>query len=178
MNTLVSMVLALGIILIIVGIAFILPCIAIGKLSASTRGLIKDITYDAASYNKRVAAKMSDLIDDSPKRKVYVSAGVGGHHDISGDPKKMYHAIYSYTVNGVEYSKADGTGYNKGIAMKKIGSEVKVHYDPENPLKASLSSGLVYKVLSCSFIPAGAFIIIVGLLLLKILQWTIEVVLC
>lgn len=154
----------IGGILLIVGIAFIFPYRAISKLSAVVKGVIKDITNDAYRYNQRITSKFEKgkKVENPPKSGVRFSAGVGGRSNFDGKSKQMYHVIYSYTIDGVEYSRADGPGYTKEIVKKRIGSEVIVHYDPQNPLNASLSTGMVYKILSCSFIPVGIVLVILG----------------
>lgn len=160
--------LCIGGVLLIVGIAFIFPYRVVSGLSSTTKGVIKDITYNAYAYNERVAGKFATEKNagSSDKPGIRVSAGVGGYNNSGSNPKQMYHTIYSYMVDGVEYSRAAGPGYNKGIVEKKIGTEVTVYYDPADPLKSSLSSGTVYKILSCSFIPVGAILVIVGFILM------------
>lgn len=164
MNELEIVLSGIGGILLIVGIAFIFPYRVVSKLSAVVKGVIKDITNDAYRYNQRITSKFEKgkKVENPPKSGVRFWAGVGGRSNFGGESKQMYHVIYSYTIDEVEYSRADGPGYNKGIAKKRIGSEVIVHYDPQNPLNASLSTGMVYKILSCSFIPAGIVLIILG----------------
>lgn len=156
----------IGIVLIILGLAFVFPYKAVSRLSAVTEGIIKDMTYDAMSYNQRVAEKLKGSEKERTKEKMYITMGVGEHHGISGESKKMYHAVYFYTVNGIEYSRAEGLGYNKGIVEKNLGNQVAVHYNPENPLNASLSSGMVYRVLSSTFILIGIILMLAGILLL------------
>lgn len=92
---------------------------------------------------------------------MYVTTSVGGRQ--AGDAKVMFHSIYSYSVDGVEYTRADGLGYNKGLAEKKIGKEFTVYYNLVCPFQASLSSGKGYKYLSIGLISGGAFLLLVAL---------------
>ena len=161
MGALSIVLLCIGGVCLAVGIGFIFPAGIVGKLSATTRGIIRDITLDAMKYNASINSPAEVEVSG---KKIVVQAGVGGKIRKEKYKKQVYHSVYFYNVNGVEYSRADGPGYNKGLAEKKIGKQVVVYYDPSNPLKASLSSGKVYKVLSVVLISLGVLSGIAGVI--------------
>ena len=145
---------------LIVGIGFLFPAIIVGKLSATTKGIIKDMTHDAMKYNAQVTTPAEN---EQSGIRFIVRAGVGDGNQIGRYTKRVYHAIYFYRVNGIEYSRADGVSYNKGLLEKKLGEVVTVYYDPSNPLKASLSSGKVYKILCVLLFSLGILSGIAGI---------------
>lgn len=152
--------LIIGGVLVIVGLGFIFPWKNVAKLKGETTGVIKDITeLDASAFNEKMAEKSG--LSKPAGKGIYVKTTVGGRQ--AGDAKVMFHSIYAYTVDGVEYTRADGLGYNKGLAEKKIGKEVTVHYNPNSPFQASLSSGKGYKYLSIGLISGGAFFLLIAL---------------
>lgn len=161
MGALSIVLLCIGGVCLVVGIGFLFPARIVGKLSATTRGIIRDITLDAMKYNASTSSPAEGEVSGT---KFVVRAGVGGTIRKEKYTKHVYHSVYFYNVNGIEYSRADGPGYNKGLAEKKIGEQVTVYYDPSNPLKSSLSSGKVYKILSLFLISLGVLSGIVGII--------------
>lgn len=152
--------LIIGGVLMIVGIGFIFPWKAVAKLKGETAGVIKDITeQEASAFNEKMAEKLG--LSKPVGKGIYVKTAVGGK--MMDDPKVMYHSIYSYSVDGVEYTRADGLGYNKGLAEKKVGKEVTVYYNPNSPFQASLSFGKGYKYLSIGLISSGAIFLLIAL---------------
>ncbi|MBQ9991578.1 MAG: DUF3592 domain-containing protein [Lachnospiraceae bacterium] len=153
-----------GGVFLVLCIGFLFPAVIVGKLSAETKGVIREITRDALKYNERIAASAKNR---NKTKGVYIRAGVGSTRGMGDHTPVMYHMVYAYAVDGVEYSRADGPGYNKGLAEKKIGKEVTVYYDPENPLKASLSSGEIYRGLSILFFFMGVLSVAAGIMMIS-----------
>ena len=94
MGALSIVLLCIGGVCLAVGIGFIFPARIVGKLSATTRGIIRDITLDAMKYNASINPQAES------GAKFVVQAGVGGTVRKEKYTKHVYHSVYFYNVSG------------------------------------------------------------------------------
>ena len=96
----------IGLVALVIGVAVL--CVSIWYL---TDTIFKDTDYI------RIEATVVDIAE------VYLT-------DADGGRKLRYSEIAEYTVNGVKYRAQNNSA---STAPKKIGSKIKVAYNPENP---------------------------------------------
>lgn len=119
-----------------------------------TTGEIVDITADAASFNRA-----QGYADADRKPMVYVRVHSGSRHSA------VYHLVFTYSVYGNQYARADHVGYSKSIAKKKIGQKVDVYYGAEDPTIASIGNWNGIRVAG-SILLGGAAVLLIGALVL------------
>lgn len=156
----------IGLVVLLIGLVFIIPYKVVSKLKGKTDGVIVDMTANVEDYNKTKGDDFGNAEAGVKKRASYLKIGVGNKPMSIGSPEaSMYHAVYTYYVNGKEYRKVDGLGYNKGNVKKKIGKKVCVYYNLENPRRSSLSSGKGYKYVSIGLSALGLILLLMRVVL-------------
>lgn len=171
MNTalfIVSIVFAsIGFAAVLVGIIFLFISRNLAsKSSYSVKGTITDMVWNAAEFNAEQGDNGVEIggvnvkVGSRPRRFEINETGIEMALTPSGTittstPNNMFHKVFEYTVDGVTYKRAEGIRYNKGAVEKCIGKEVVVYYDPDNPMRASLSSGKGYKITYLILLIAG-----------------------
>lgn len=132
----------------------------LGENRMEVKGKIIDVTNDAAKYNDKMYVKYGIPEADRPKVRL------GGTETRDPDMKvRGYHFIYAYTVDDVEYTKADEMGYGVLHPEEKLGEVVTVMYDADKPFNAVMtefSGTKIYKSLG----PIGKALLIAGAVLL------------
>lgn len=121
---------------------------------------------DATEYNDRMYVKYGIPEADRPKVRLD-----GGTTRIEDPDMRVvgYHFIYAYTVDGVEYTKADEMGYGVLHPEEKVGEVVTVMYDADKPFNAVMtefSGTKIYKSLGPigkALLIAGAVCIVLGI---------------
>ncbi|MBO5501959.1 MAG: hypothetical protein J6A48_08035 [Clostridia bacterium] len=157
-----------GAVVLIIGLIFLIPLRYITtRFDRTTTGKVIDLTKNAAKFNKEQGHEPIQVGGkDSPFR---FEVQVGGRsrvsyrngHRVHVTTSTTYHQVYTYTVNGQTYTRADGIRYSKNLAKKWLDKEVPVHYDSSDPSQASLSEGKGYKLVCWILIPIG--IVLLGL---------------
>ena len=177
--------LGIGLIVIVIGCAFIVPYKNVKRFANNqVQGQIIDMVWNAAMYNEPLdkAANVEHIkiagMEIKPGTRnpgvelgtTYVRVGDG-----QPDPKKvvigqgpvnMFHKVYRYVVNGKEYTRADGVRYNRGMVEPLIGKTVTVYYNPDNPQQSTLSNGGGYKLTMTILYIVGGLIALLGITLL------------
>lgn len=131
------------------------------------KGRIIDLTWNAAEFN-RIHTDEEYSLDIGG---LTFRGEVGGRSYSSTDYRtsNTFHKVFSYTVDGKEYVRAEGIRYSKGLIEKTVGTEVNVYYDPHNPRSATLSSGKGYKIVWAILIPVGIALLITSAVILFLL---------
>ena len=171
----------MGLIAIIVGLAFIIPYKHVHQFAGSkVQGQIVDMVWNAALFNQPLdeAANVEHFkfagMEMHPGTRnvgiqtdrMIVNVGSGEPDPntviIGRGPVNMYHKVYRYVVDGKEYMRADGVRYNKGAVEPWIGKIVPVYYNPENPQQSTLSNGKGYKLTMIILYIVGGLLILFG----------------
>lgn len=157
-----------GAVVLIIGLIFLIPLRYITtRFDRTTTGKVIDLTKNAAKFNKELGHEPIQVGGkDSPFRfEVQVGSrsrvSYRNGHRVHVTTSNTYHKVYTYTVNGQTYTRADGIRYSKNLAKKWLDKEVPVHYDSSDPSQASLSEGKGYKLVCWILIPIG--IVLLGL---------------
>lgn len=159
---------SLGSAALIVGIVFFFIYRNVKRHSDHVvKGRIIDLTWNAAEFN-RIHNDEGISLDIGG---LTLTGGVGGRSYSSTGYRtsNTYHRVFSYTVDGKEYVRAEGIRYSKGLIEKTVGTEVNVYYDPHNPHSATLSSGKGYKIVWAILIPVGIALLITAAVILFLL---------
>jgi len=158
-----------GGVVLLIGLIFLIPLRYVTtRFDRTTTGKVIDLTKNAAKFNREQGHEPVQVGGkDSPFR---FEVQVGGRsrinhgHGVRVTTSNTYHKVYTYTVNGQTYTRADGIRYSKDLAKKWLDKEVPVHYDSSDPSQASLSEGKGYKLVCWILIP-------IGILLLGLAAW-------
>ncbi len=182
-------VMGVGLIVIGIGCAFIIPYKNVKRFASNkVQGQIVDMVWNAAMYNEPLdkAANVEHVkvagmeLQPGTRMAPLVEAKVGNDTIIrvgetETDPHKpvvgrgtvnMFHKVYRYVVNGKEYTRADGVRYNRGMVEPLIGKPVTVYYNPENPQQSTLSNGGGYKLTMIILYIVGGLIALLGITLI------------
>lgn len=150
-------------VLLLIGIIFwALSRYVVGRFDRSVTGQVTDLTGNAAQFNEEQGHGEAALFTKGSRFPIAVSISSGK----SSYRRSSYHKVFTYTVNGQTYTRADGVSYSKNLAMKWLDKEVTVYYDSSNPANASLSNGRGPRLVSCILLPIG-----IGLLVLAVWLW-------
>lgn len=121
-----------GIILVFIGIVFltlgIIFCVKGNnkkKYSGRTTGKVIDMCKSAKSFN-------SGGDGEGLHFGVYVSTGNTSRPKLSSCP------IFTYTVNGMQYTRADNVAYDVSMIRHMMERTVDIFYNPSNPADAKL----------------------------------------
>ncbi len=134
MDALTIFLLAFGGYMLIMGSVFTLVYRGMSKgADYKTTGEIVDVTPDAVSFN---TAQGHGDAGQRPKVRTYVHAGSG----------RIVHLLYTYSVYGNHYMRADYAEYTENIARKKIGKTVDVYYSAEDPSIATIRTGKGFRI--------------------------------
>lgn len=136
-----------GAFFLILGVIFVMIGRMKFKCTAETEGRIIDMCLNAYDYNN----------GNSGNTAIGIFVG-------SSSPG-MYCPIFTYRVNGVEYTRASNVSWNQGQIKRKMNKPRTVYYNPENPEQASLTKQSVFAVIGKIFIPLGAVCVVAGLLI-------------
>lgn len=136
-----------GMLFLVLGIIFVMVGKVSFKCTAATEGSIIDMCYNAYDYNN----------GGSGNRAVGIYVG-------DSDPG-MYCPIFTYRVNGMEYTRASNVSWNRGQIKRKMNKPRTIYYNPENPKQASLTKQSALAIMGKIFILVGAVSIAVGILL-------------
>ncbi len=136
-----------GMLFFVLGVIFIMVGKAKFKCTAETEGRIIDMCINAYDYNN----------------------GGSGHTAIgiymgSFEPG-MYCPIFTYRVNGMEYTRASNISWNQGQIKRKMNKPRTIYYNPEKPEQASLTKQSSFAIMGSIFILTGAISIATGVLL-------------
>lgn len=136
-----------GMLFFVLGVIFIMVGKANFKCTATTEGRIIDMCLNAYDYNN----------------------GGSGHTAIgilmgSSSPG-MYCPIFTYRVNGIEYTRASNVSWNQGQIRRKMNKPRMVYYNPENPEQASLAKQSVFVIMGRIFSLVGVISIVTGILI-------------
>lgn len=160
-----------GAVALIIGLIFLIPVRYITtRFDRTTTGKVIDLTKNAAKFNREQGHKPLQVGEEDSPIKFQVEIGGRSRvsyrngHRVHVTTSNTYHKVYTYTVNGQTYTRADGIRYSKNLAKKWLDKEVTVHYDSSDPTQASLSDGKGYKLVCWILIP-------IGILLLGLAAW-------
>ena len=111
-------------------------------MDRETVGQVVDMTRNAAQFN------LDQGQPENPRNsRVRVQVNVTGLSVYS----LTFHKVYTYTVGGVTYTRADKVQYSRNLAQNAIGKDVTVYYDSADPGCSSLGGGkafvIVYRIL-------------------------------
>lgn len=154
----------LGVLFLFIGFIGTIPLRRIKENGIEIKGRIIDFTKYGASYNDEMYEKYCVPEENRPKVRMGDPVHMHGEFNTGNG----YHFIYSYTVNGTEYTKADEITYGMLHPEKKIGQEVTVLCDTEKPLNSVMTSfgGIkvfkTFSFVSKILLPAGAVIALIG----------------
>lgn len=112
------------------------------SLDRETVGQVVDMTRNDVKFN------LEQGQPENPRSslvQVRVRAtGLSGY-------SRYYHKVYTYTVGGATYTRADKVQYSRNLAQNAIGKDVTVYYDSADPGCSSLGGGkafvIVYRIL-------------------------------
>ena len=155
-----------GGIALLIGLIFLIPHHYVtSRFDRTTTGKVTDLTQNAAKFNQAQGHAEAVLGEGS---RFQVRVKVGGRsmmRKVDGSVRtntggqfsttNTYHKVYTYTVGGETYTRADGVRYSRGLAEKWLDKEVPVYYDSADPSRASLSNGKGYRLVCCILIPIG-----------------------
>ena len=158
-----------GGVVLLIGLIFLIPLRYVTtRFDRTTTGKVIDLTKNAAKFNREQGHEPIQVGGkDSPFRfEVQVGGRSRMNHGngVRVTTSNTYHKVYTYTVNGQTYTRADGIRYSKNLAKKWLEKEVPVHSDSSDPSQASLSEGKGYKLVCWILIP-------IGILLLGLAAW-------
>lgn len=113
-----------------------------GGMDRETTGQVVDMTRNAYQFNLDQGQTAEPR---APRVRVQVRAtGLSGF-------TLYFHKVYTYTVGGVTYTRADMVQYSRNLAQRAIGKEVTVYYDSADPGISCLGGGnafvIVYRIL-------------------------------
>lgn len=163
---------------LLVGLIFLIPHHYVtSRFDRTTTGKVIDLTRNAAKFNEE-QGHAEAVLGEGTRFQVKVRVGgrsmrrhaVGSLRTSTGgsfSTTNTYHKVYTYTVNGETYTRADGVRYSRGLAEKWLDREVPVYYDSADPSRASMSNGKGFRLVSMILIPVG-----IGLLALAAWLWT------
>lgn len=135
-----------GLLFLILGLAFSMIGKKTFNCTAVTEGRIIDMCYNAYDYNN----------GNSGRTAVGIYIG-------TSDPG-MFCPVFTYRVNGIEYTRASYVSWNKGQINRKMNKPRTIYYNPENPQEASLSKRSILTLMGTIFILVGAVTIAAGVL--------------
>lgn len=152
----------LGYIIIAYGLVFVISSLII-RLSSNrlkSKGLGVDgkiVGYTSQKYwqfNKERAVELG--------LSNFSTSALGGLKRVTRVSSNTFHPIYSYTVNGVVYTKA--MLYSASKNFIKVGKDVVVRYNPDNPFDSIVSNNRGYKILYIILFVLGILIITAGVI--------------
>lgn len=158
---------ALGGAALLIGLIFLIPYRHLAtRFDRSVTGRVVDLVWNAAKFNREQGYEPAELTGQVGSRMIRVSVTVGGRHQVVNpmpgsegasvqNTINTYHKVYTYTVNGQTYTRADGVCYSRGLAERWLDRDVTVYYDSAEPSRASLSHGGGFKLVSSILIPIG-----------------------
>ncbi|MBR2923466.1 MAG: DUF3592 domain-containing protein [Clostridia bacterium] len=158
-----------GAVTLLIGLIFLIPLRYVTtRFDRTTTGKVIDLTRNAAKFNQEQGHEPIQVGGKDSPFKFEVQ--IGGRSRVSHrhghrthiSTSNMYHKVYTYTVNGQAYTRADGVRYSKGLADKWLEREVPVYYDSADPAQASLSNGKGYRLVCCILIPIGIVLLAVA----------------
>ena len=160
-----------GGVVLLIGLIFLIPLRYVtNRFDRTTTGKVTELTKNAAKFNREQGHEPIQVGGKDSYIRFQVQVGGRsrvsyrhGHHTYV-TTSNTYHKVYTYTVNGQTYTRADGVRYSKGLAEKWLDREVPVHYDSSDPSQASLSEGKGYRLVCWILIP-------IGIVLLALAAW-------
>lgn len=160
---------------LLVGLIFLIPYRHLAtRFDRSVTGRVVDLVWNAAKFNREQGHEPAELTGQVGSRRIRVSVTVGGRHQVVNpmpgtegasvqNTINTFHKVYTYTVNGQTYTRADGVRYSRGLAEKWLGRDVTVYYDSAEPSRASLSQGRGFLLVSRILLPIGAALLALAL---------------
>lgn len=138
-----------GVVFLAVGIILCLKGNNKKKYTGKTTGRITDMCKNAQSFN-------SGGDGEGLHFGVYISTRSGKRSKKSSCP------IFTYTVDGVQYTRADNMSNDVKRIERMMGRTVDVYYNPENPMDARLTVtsplcivGIIFILISIPFLGFG-----------------------
>ena len=116
---------------------------------------------------KSYTATATATVTENRIVEITTHSGTTGH---SNKKKKGYVPVYSFTVDGKEYTGISNAAQNP--AKYSVGDKVEIHYDPANPKKNYLKD--ISGTLRIICIGAGAVFMIVGIFMGRALIKTVR----
>lgn len=138
----------IGLLFFTLGIIFAIIGKKIFKCTAETEGRIIDMCHNAYNYNYGGSGRVA----------------IGVHLGGAADPG-MSCPIFTYRVNGMEYTRASNISWNRGQIRRKMNKTRTIYYNPENPEQASLTKQSSLALIGKIFILVGGISIAAGLLI-------------
>ena len=109
------------------------------RLDRTAPGQVVDMTRDAAGFN------LEQGQPELSRRGLRVQVTTGSGYVL------YFHKVYTYSVGGITYTRADPVQYSRNLAQRAIGQDVTVYYDSADPGYSSLGGGkaftIVYRIL-------------------------------
>lgn len=136
----------LALFFLILGIIFVIAGKLSFKCTAATEGRIIDMCFNAYDYNNGHSGSTAFGIR------------VG-----SLEPG-MYCPVFTYCVNGMEYTRASNVSWNRDQIKRKINKPRTIYYNPENPKQASLTKRSFLDIMGKIFILVGAVSLAAGII--------------
>jgi len=135
----------IGGVFLLLGITFCCVGKKIWKCTEQVNGRIVNMCMNAYDYNHGETGNSN------------IGIKIGGTSPGTRCP------VFSYMVNGVEYSRASNVAWNIGMIKRKMQQPQTIYYNPDNPQQSSLSRQSVWSTLGKVFILVGLVMIVVGL---------------
>ncbi len=149
---------SVGVVALLIGLIFLRVFHNVKrKYTGVTTGTIVDFTWNASSFNVEHGGD-NTVVKAGEHFTVHAYVGGRSLTALHRPYTRMYHKVFSYSVNGMEYIRADVVRYSMDLLEKWKGKTVPVYYDEENPAKAGLSSGKGYKQVACILLPIGVLL--------------------
>ena len=130
-----------------------------GMRDRETTGEVVDLTRNASRYNREAQPEAEGkAVED------YVHIRVGNTRETSS-----YHRVFTYTVNGQTYTRADVISYSSALAKKWLGRTVTVYYDSADPSRGILTNGKGLRIAGKILLAVTLALGILTLVLLRVL---------
>ncbi len=130
-----------------------------GRLDRETTGEVVDLTRSAARFNHDAQPEKEGA---APEDYIHIRVG-------NSNATANYHRVFTYTVNGQTFTRADIVSYSRGLAKKWLGRTVTVYYDSADPSGGTLTNGKGFRLAGKILLAVALVLAVVTLILLRTL---------
>lgn len=145
-----AIIISVGVIFLILGIIFCLTGNNKKKYSAITVGQVIDMCKNANSFNTGGDGEGAHF-------GAYVTTGN------TNKPKTNRCPVFIYTVNGMQYKRADSISYDIRTVERMMNKPVNVFYNPSEPSDAKLSVRSPLMIVGFTFIGVSVLLLAMGI---------------